>query len=247
MTGGFYYAPPTQITSEFILLKGDESRHLTRVMRATVGTEIQVVDGVGGWYTATVDDIGRNHVRALITAREREVGEPHFDLTLCVGVLHNVGRFETLLEKAVELGASAVLPWRTDRTQKSRLNRGRCVRVMAAAMKQSMRSRLPSLLEVTSMGDAVARFGERHLRFLAHEGTASTNTLLGYVDEIRGFNQIVVAIGPEGGFSDAEVDLATAAGWHVVSLGPSRLRAETAAMAAAASIQMIKSEQHGSD
>jgi 16S rRNA (uracil1498-N3)-methyltransferase len=241
MKGGFYYAPRDAISGTGIVLPSDESRHAIKVMRLSPGSEIQVVDGQGRWYLATIVDVRRGVVTATIVRSEDDVGEPSYELTIALGLLRNAGRFETFLEKAVELGVSRVIPLETDRTQTDRLNRNRCERVMIAGLKQSMRSRLPSVNDIQSFEKVVGASVQGVVRLVAHEMASASDSLLASSDLIKSADRVVILIGPEGGFTDTEIELAKENGWKQVSLGESRLRTETAAIAAAGAIHMIKS------
>jgi 16S rRNA (uracil1498-N3)-methyltransferase len=250
MTGGFYYAPTTAIGAGEIRLAEEESRHAVKVMRFGVGDSIQVVDGVGGWYLGEIVDVDRGIVRARIIETASNVGEPASELVMGLGVIRNAGRFETFLEKAVELGVTRIVPFESERTQKRSINRKRAERILIAGMKQSMRSRMPHLDETRTLDqllDDASFDGPEILKLIAHEGVAVSRSLTATQREIERVRTCIVLIGPEGGFSESEVQKAEGRGWRLVSLGQARLRAETAALAAASVIQMIKSTQDGSD
>ena len=247
MTRGVYYAPRKARSGDKIVLPPEESRHALRVMRLASGAEIHIVDGEGTWYLARIIDVERGIVTTEILRTERDVGEPGHEIILGVGVLKSSGRFETFLEKAVELGVTTIIPLETERTQRASLNRSRCERVMIAGLKQSMRSRLPVITEIQSLETVVRVQPTSGVTLIAHEGASSDASLLSYSESVRRATRCVVLIGPEGGFSDAEIEMAASHGWEQVSLGTSRLRAETAAIAASAVIHMIKSEQNESD
>jgi 16S rRNA (uracil1498-N3)-methyltransferase len=237
--GGHYFADKDQIGNERLRLAPDEARHAVRALRLGVGDEIAVVDGVGGWYRACIEVIDRDGLVATIEERRRGVGEPPYDLTIAIGVLKQQARFETFLEKAVELGVTRIIPLMSERRQSSGINHKRSHRILVAGMKQSLRSKLPVLTEPKSL-DAVLR--ERaQMRLIAHETAASDESLLTFAKEIAEAGSLNILIGPEGGFSEREVSRAAQAGWRLVSLGSSRLRTETAGIAAASFVQLIKS------
>jgi len=183
-------------------------------------------------------------VRGVGQIREKrwDVGEPSYSLTIGLGVLKNAGRFETFLEKAVELGVSKVIPIATERVVRKSINRARCERVMIAGLKQSMRSRLP---ELTGFVDLLSflRADDVGLKLVAHEGAPSSSSLITQAEPIRVSEKCAILIGPEGGFSERELESAVSLGWAPVSLGASRLRAETAAITVAGVIHMIKSRE----
>ncbi len=247
MTGRFYYAPRDARSGDKIVLSADESKHALRAMRLTQGAEIQIVDGEGAWFQTRICDIRRGIVTVEIVQTEKDVGEPNYELILGIGVLKNTGRFETVLEKAVELGVTTVIPLETERTQRSRLNRTRCERVMIAGMKQSKRSRLPEITEIRSLETMVGSEPIGALRLIAHESASREESILSCANRITRSTRCVILVGPEGGFTSAEVNMVVSRGWEQVSLGTSRMRTETAAIAALAAIHMIKSRYDGSD
>lgn len=230
-----YYVPPENIRGNTIVLPDEEAHHAVRVLRAKVGDEIAVVDGEAGWYRVQLDAVDRRHVTGRIVEKLREVGEPPYRLTMAVALLKNPSRFETFVEKAVELGVAHIVPMLTERTEKDHFKASRVHNIMIAAMKQSGRSRLAELDEPRPFSTVIAD-AEEGLRLLCHEQTGMEYLITTVLQHHHLARNITVLIGPEGGFSDAEVEEAAFAGFSVVSLGPRRLRAETAAIAAATAV-----------
>ena len=152
------------------------------------------------------------------------------DVTLGVGLLKNAGRFETMLEKATELGVRRIVPLVTGRTESDRLRMDRSRGILVSAMKQSGRARLPELDAPTPLADLLSA-ADQDLKVVCHEAVRTTEGLSRLVDP--GATSACILVGPEGGFTDDEADAARVAGFRPVSLGPTRLRTETAALAAA--------------
>ncbi len=230
-----FFAPPERIADGCLVLPEDEARHAVRALRHSVGDEIVVVDGAGGRYRVRLTEADKRGAAGEIVGTEREVGEPRHRLTVGLGVLKNAGRFETFAEKAVELGVTEVVPLETERTEGARLKAKRLDNILVAALKQSGRSRLTDLAEPTPLADVLGAPPDGE-RILCHE--AAGGVLLPRVLSRNPAGPVTILVGPEGGFSDAEVAEARAAGWTVASLGPRRLRAETAAIAAAAAAML---------
>ncbi|MEM1042572.1 MAG: RsmE family RNA methyltransferase [Bacteroidota bacterium] len=240
-----FFAPPDCIADGRIVLPDDEARHAVRALRHAVGDEIEVVDGAGGWYRVRLTEAGKSSAAGEVVATEREVGEPAHRLTVGLSTLKNAGRFETFAEKAVELGVTEILPLVTERTERARLKPKRLGSMLVAALKQSGRSRLPGLAEPQPLA-AVLSGRTEGLRILCHEA-AGPDALLPRVLDRNPAGETTILVGPEGGFSEAEVAEAQAAGWAVASLGPRRLRAETAALAAASAAMLHLSHQVRND
>lgn len=222
-----YYAPPQQITSDEIVLEGDESAHLVRVMRKRSGEDILVADGTGMAYSARIIATERRRTICRIMARHPQHNEPPQRLTLAVGLTKNPSRFDTLVEKTTEIGVARIIPLLTHRTIRHAPRSERWRAIALAAMKQSGRSRLPELNEPASLDEVLSEVNTTSAAIL-HEG-ASGPPLAG-LDPVPG----IVLIGPEGGFTDEELREALDRGCRMASLGVRRLRTETAAMAAAA-------------
>jgi len=235
-----FYAPPDHFASGRVRLPEDEARHAVRVLRHGVGDEIVVVDGDGGRHRVRLTRADKAAAEGEIVATEREVGEPPFPVRIALAPLKQPARFETFLEKAVELGVTEVFPLLTKRTEGGRLKPERLRNLLVAAMKQSGRSRLPALAEPVSLR-VLLEAQTPGLRLVCHEAAAPEAALLARLAAGDLAQGVTVIVGPEGGFTEDEVDEAEAAGWQVVSLGPRRLRAETAAMAAAAVVAAFAS------
>lgn len=231
-----FYAPPSHIQNCRVVLPDDEARHAVRVLRHGPGDEIVVVDGAGGRYRVRLTETDKRSAAGEVVAVEREVGEPKYRLRIGLGTLKNASRFETFAEKAVELGVSEIVPLITERTERMSLKAQRMENILVAAMKQSGRSRLPTLTDPQLLADVLA--GSADLRILCHESADPAALLPHVLSRVEQKDEITVLVGPEGGFSDDEVATAEEAGWTVASLGPRRLRAETAAMVAAAAVML---------
>jgi 16S rRNA (uracil1498-N3)-methyltransferase len=223
-----FYAPPSAVRGQRIVLPESEARHAHSVLRADEGQELVVVDGEGGWHRVRIDHAAPEQVVGSIIETRRDVGEPPVDVTVGIGLLTDRSRFETFVEKAVELGVRRIVPLRTRHTEADTLRRKRVRRVMIAAMKQCRRSRLPDLAPPQALDDLLARTTAA-LRLVCHGG-GDAPPMLRVLDDEEGTDGTVL-VGPEGGFSANEVERAVEAGCTPVSLGARRLRAETAGIA----------------
>lgn len=229
-----FYAPPSAIRASRVVLPEEEARHLRTVLRGGEGDEMTVVDGGGGWYRARIDHVGPDQVVGTITEQRENVGEPTIDVTVGLGILKKRSRFETFVEKAVELGARRIVPLRTRRTERESIRDDRLRNVMVAAMKQCRRSYLPALAAPQSIESLLA--GEAgEMRLVCHAGEESV-PIQQVVADTRQRASALVLVGPEGGLTSSEVEAAVEATATPVSLGARRLRAETAGLAALQSV-----------
>lgn len=212
-------------------LDADESRHLLRVCRHTVGDVVELFDGAGRSFRARVAEAGKDS--AWLEADGPPTVEPPPPVAVEVGTAAPKGdRFDWLVEKAVELGVARLSPLITERSvvdpRGSKLDRLR--KTVVEASKQSGRSRL---MDVDAPSPLRA-FLERAdgLRLIADPEGAWPES---WPSIVRG--QVVrLAVGPEGGFSDAERETALSLGWRPIRLGPHILRIETAVLAGAAAV-----------
>lgn len=231
-----FYAPPSSVRGSHVRLPEEEAHHATRVLRKQPGDEIVVVDGEGNWHRVRLMQVDRQGVSGTIMETQREVGEPAYRLTVGLGLLKNQNRFETFLEKAVELGVGRIVPLQTVRTEKESIREQRAENILVAAMKQSGRSRLTKLAEPQSLKAFLQAEAAGRL-LVCHERAERSYTLLQALAEGMP-ERLAILVGPEGGFAEDEVESVLAAGGEAVALGPRRLRAETAALVAA-SVPML--------
>jgi 16S rRNA (uracil1498-N3)-methyltransferase len=209
-------------------LRDDEARHLRTVMRAQVGDEVTLLDGSGAEFVGRIVELKKHSVVLDVSERREVSRELPFELTLAVA-LPRGDRQKWLVEKATELGVTRLVPLVAERgvavANDATLERLR--RQVIEASKQCGRNRLLQIAQPmaaiayfqSSFGDAARMLADPHGEPLPG-AAAGKNT--------------IVAVGPEGGFSDAEVTVAREAGWRLVTLGPRILRVETAAIALAA-------------
>jgi 16S rRNA (uracil1498-N3)-methyltransferase len=239
-------------------LHGDQARHLSRVLRAQPGMEFDVVAGGHAWL-ARVASIDRDSVQFTLL-RELDAA-PGLAVTLLLSIF-KFDRMEWAIEKAVELGASRIVPVLAERTEKhlaqaadKRVERWR--RIALEAAKQSRRSDLPEIADPARLPKLLASSepAETAGQPAAQAAPAPLRILLSEVEEdqplLRILNkemsavsgEVLLAIGPEGGWTPAELVLFTGAGWHSASLGPRILRVETATIAALAVVDAAIAER----
>lgn len=235
-----FYAPPGQFNGPRVVLPPSEARHAVRSLRHEPGDVIAVVDGTGGWHRVRLEAAGKQRVVGTVVERRYNVGEPRVPFILAVGVLKKRSRFETVVEKAVELGVTTIMPLNTHRSERARIRRDRLHKIMVAALKQCGRSQLPTLTDPCSLAHALACFPRVHA-VCCHEAGPRRMALRDALDaEHSSCRGTLLAVGPEGGFTDAEVATARRSGAAIVHLGPRRLRTETAALTAAGTAMALQ-------
>jgi len=220
-----------QIRSGAAELRGEEARHLTRVLRVEPGQRFEISDNENAYLAEIEEARGERVVFRVI---EPIVTTPlPVRVTLCAALI-KFDRFEWIVEKATELGVERIRPVETTRSEKglfeaSRKRSERWTRIARESSQQARRVRAPEILPAVRFNVAIKEEAEH--RYFLEEATAPP-----FPREIPEERQDTVAllVGPEGGWTDAERLTAHGAGWCAVSLGPQVLRAETAACAALA-------------
>ncbi len=221
-------------------LTGVEAQHCLKVLRLLPGTDIQLVNGRGRMETATIRSISRDKVEYSRREGSEEGLLRDYRLHMAVSPTRKAERNEWMVEKMVELGVDAISFVRTEHSHRESFGRmanlERMERVAVAAMKQSRQSRLPEFSVWDDFHAFVAACREEE-RFLAYvpEQAPSPHLLM----QSAG-GDVVVLIGPEGDFSPGEIGFALGSGFRAVSLGPTRLRTETAAVAACHAVHLAR-------
>lgn len=222
-----YYAPPTQIRHGYAELTGQEAIHASKVMRASEGDQLTIVDGKGGRYTGPIRRM-MNEVIQVEVEEEQKIPAPSPQLILGMGIIKKRDRLEFAVEKAVELGAAQICLFRSDHTIKKNVRMDRLESIALSAMKQSLQGWLPAITVYHSMDELLDQFSSAFC-LMAHEKVSAEedNPQL----DMQQQKKVLLLVGPEGGFSSHEVDKATGKGAMLYTLGKNRLRAETAAVA----------------
>jgi 16S rRNA (uracil1498-N3)-methyltransferase len=237
-----YYVSPDDVSSKSLVLRAGEHHHLKDVHRKKRGDLIIAVDGLGNAWTCEIAVINAQSVTAIVRETHPQLGEPRSDVTLAVAVPKK-DKFEWILEKATELGVSRIVPLMTERSvvRPGHHKSVRWRKIVIAAMKQCQRARCPQLLAPVAFHEFVSTLPEQSMRFLAHEKAQPTAHLraIGRGQSTR----CIICVGPEGGFTEQEIQRAQDGNFAIVSLGPRRLRTETAAIAAITLI-MDRLEHH---
>lgn len=231
-----FYAPPSSFRSDRIVLPEEEARHACSVLRAQSGDEMTVVDGEGGWHRVEIDHAAPEQVVGTVVETRQDVGEPAVDVTVGMGLLTKRSRFETFVEKAVELGVRRIVPLQTRHAEPSSIRYERLTSVMRAAMKQCRRSRLPELTKPQAP-EALLTDTTAPVRVLC-EAIPEAAPLPEVLEGGSEAAEVLALVGPEGGFSDAEIATAIDEGCAPATLGGRRLRAETAGIAVVHSVLM---------
>lgn len=222
------------IESDIYTLDENESKHCIRVLRMGVDDEISVTDGCGTLCRCRIVDDNPKSCTVAVIERMHDYGKRNFSLHIAVAPTKNTARLEWFVEKAVELGVDIITPIICNHSERSVLKTERIEKIALSAMKQSLKAYMPTLNPPTQLADLIAQPFDGQ-RFIAYcDGDHRTPLRQAYTPG----SDALILIGPEGDFSPDEVTAALSAGFVPVTLGPCRLRTETAALAAAAFLNL---------
>ncbi|SFP93858.1 16S rRNA (uracil(1498)-N(3))-methyltransferase [Hymenobacter arizonensis] len=228
-----FYAP--DLNGPTFTLPEDESKHAVRVLRLGVGDAVELLDGRGGRYAAAVADANPKRCQLRIGHHETVAPRSYFT-HVAVAPTKNLDRMEWFVEKAVEVGVERITFLRSARSERRELKLERLEKIAISAMKQSGQAWLPQLDEMTDYAAFVAD-ATPETTFIAHLEEGERTALTQVAAAGAG---CCVLIGPEGDFTPAEIALALSRGIRPVTLGESRLRTETAALAAAFTVHLVR-------
>ncbi len=228
-----FYAPPEDFSETSVELSPEQSKHINRVLRLTEGAAIKIFDGTGREYLCEISEIGKKRTNLRILEQTLPAApESDLDLTLAPSLLKGE-KFDLVIQKAVELGVTSLVPIITARTDvrvkhiENKLGRWR--KIIIESSKQCGRAKL---MEVS-----------RPLSFEQFAGTAEGSKALFYEGgggEFSGLaatKKITAVFGPEGGWEESEIRIAIQNGFEIITLGGRILRAETAAISISALLQ----------
>ncbi len=219
----------SRIEGSFAFLEGEELHHLSKVLRYRVGEEVSVFDGKGNEYVCVIEELSREEAKLRIL---RKVESREYSKFVAVGqAIMKHSRWDWFLEKATELGVKEIVPLITQRTVvKPKASKERWYRIVLSACKQSGRQLVPEVKEIMTLE-----------RFVMYSKDFDTKLLLDpyakrCISEVELGERILIAVGPEGGFSEDEIDLLKRYGFVGTKLGNFILRSETAPIVALSQI-----------
>lgn len=234
-----FYAPDIEVNP---FLPEGESAHCSRVLRMKPGDDIYVTDGKGHRFLCRIVKSHPSKTEVEILEKEEIPTGRDFRLTLAVAPTKNSDRTEWMVEKAVEIGVDRIVLLNCTRSERKWQKSERLHKVIVAAMKQSLDTRLPELTEMTPLKE-----------FLKEKGLETSQKFFGYCSEnypkkemareCEAGKDTVVMIGPEGDFTPEEVEMAVEAGFMPVTFGEKRLRTETAGVFAVSAVNIINRQK----
>jgi 16S rRNA (uracil1498-N3)-methyltransferase len=229
-----FYAQKKTIDEKAVLLGEEETRHLRDVLRLKTGDEVRIFDGEGREYSGVVAKISKKDTSLNIIAEVPPASpESDLELTLAVALLKGE-KFDLVIQKAVELGVTALIPLLTRRCdvkiKDGSKRHERWERIALEACKQSGRARLMKIGEIMEFNEFIVTSDSNSGILFSERGGEDFS-------QVKPGKKITAVIGPEGGWEDSEIDAARAEGFIITTLGGRIMRAETAAISIAAILQ----------
>lgn len=220
-----FYTPDIAVSRE---LPEEEAAHALRVLRLSMGDEIRLTDGKGTFYDAVIESADKRRCSFRITQSVEQLPLWKGHLHLALAPTKNMDRIEWLSEKMTEIGVDEVSLLLCRYSERKVVKTERMDKILVSAMKQSLKARKPLLYDMTDFKQFIQSTTAQQ-KFIAHCYDLPKKPLQSLIQPAQ---DTVILIGPEGDFSEEEVQLALEHGFQSVSLSPSRLRTETAALVA---------------
>ncbi len=222
-----FYSPHIDINKKIITLEDQENKHLVKVLRKTKGDFVKVTDGNGNVYDCNIIELNKNSTKLNIN-NSKQIKSINPSLKIGISLTKKTERFEWFLEKVTELGVAEITPIISQHSEKTNLNINRSNKIIISAMKQSLRFHLPRLNNPINFTQFIEVNNNNKNNYIA---ICKNDNLKLFQNIIMKSQDVNILIGPEGGFSEFEIDLAKKANFTPVSLGENRLRTETAGLA----------------
>ena len=216
-------------------LDEEESQHCVRVLRLTAGDVILLTDGRGNTYEARITNPHPKHCAFEVISSEQQVNKRPYRLHVAIAPTKNIDRIEWMVEKCTEIGVDEITPLLCRFSERKVIKPERLTKIMVSAAKQSLKAYMPILHDMCTFEEFVSNVVCEQ-RFIAHCYKDEKRLLQ---QELQQGKDVVVLIGPEGDFSEEEVQRALTAGYIPVSLGDSRLRTETAGVVACHTVALL--------
>lgn len=215
-------------------LDREESHHAIRVLRLDKAQSLNLTDGQGSFYIAKIVKADPKKCEFEITEK-KQVAKRDFHIHIAIAPTKNADRMEWFIEKATEIGVDQISFMLCKNSERKSINFERLEKVAVSAMKQSQQAWLPHLSEMTSLKEILTASGDQ--KFIAHVDGSNPRQLQSIAKPKKNY---LVLIGPEGDFSKEELEVAEKTGFEKVSLGPNRLRTETAGLVAVQNLNFIQ-------
>ena len=223
----------SKIEDKKALFSSGEKIHLTKVLRKKTDDLIKIIDGTGFLYTGKIINLKNKNLEVEIIKKEKKEKKHNYYLHLAIAPTKNINRFEWFLEKGTEIGIDEITPIICKNSERKKINIHRCNRILISSLKQSLKYHLPKLNEAIKFDEFIKQKNESK-KYIAH---CKETEKIKIEKDINA--SYTVLIGPEGDFSDHEIEVANNNNYESITLGESRLRTETAGILATHNIYLL--------
>ena len=240
----YFFCDKIRPTEETLLIDGPDARHMKNVLRLKTGDTLGLFDGRGTEYTAAIEKILQTGIRVRILSCQPSRTESPVAVTVAQAILKD-RKMDRIVRQLTELGVCRFLPFDSRRSvpkpaaSKLAARSERWKRITREAVKQCRRGRVMEILPAVSFEDMLGEGQSCDLRVVFWENEPASLSAGAGLPQAGVVGRIFAAVGPEGGFSTQEIEAARAAGFVTAGLGPRILRADTAAVTAAALLQFL--------
>jgi len=230
-----FYTPDIDPTHTQYFLNEEESKHAIRVMRLEKGEEVQLIDGRGGLYTASILDPHPKRTILQINSAVQAFNKRNHYLHIAIAPTKNIERTEWFLEKATEIGIDEISLIICQRSERKEAKTERLNKIITSAIKQSLKAYHPVLNEPASLNKLLLQPFDGQ-KYIAH---CEPGEKLNLGNDLQPNGKYLILIGPEGDFAPAEIEEALKNNFKPITLGESRLRTETAALEACFEVNFL--------
>lgn len=221
-----FFIPEANIDNDTVYFFDDDFNHIKNVLRKKVGDQIQCFNSKGTEFEAVIYEIEKDLIKAKIMHSYQKNTEPIVKITLAQSLPKGL-KFDEIVQKSVELGVCEIIPFISERSIKKSDKLERWNKIAKESAEQCGRTIIPKVHHVLKFEDMLANSNKYKLKLLPWEGE-SLQTIKNVLQKTKNVDSILVTIGPEGGFSSNEVNLAKSFGFETISLGKRILRTQTA-------------------
>ena len=230
-----YYFFSTNVLDDRILLSKEESAHCINVLRHKVEDTIYIVNGKGSRFFCKISNIDNGCVSANILEKKELLNGSNYYVHIVLSPTKSSRRFEWFVEKAVEIGINEISFIKCSNSERGKINIKRLKKIALTAMKQSLKASLPKINDIEEFNITINKISEKH-KYIGYLNDISNNFLNNLAPKN---NSYCLFIGPEGDFTNTEINMAIELDFIPVLLGNSRLRTETAALSGCLMLNQI--------
>jgi 16S rRNA (uracil1498-N3)-methyltransferase len=235
----YFFVEQIATEAQNVILDEEQSKHIVQVLRKQKEEEILLTDGKGTKVHTVIVDDHRKRCEVKIISVEKEK-EQLPKVSIAISLIKNASRFEWFLEKATEIGVNEIIPLICERTEKEKFRLDRMQNILISAMLQSQQCWLPSLSEPITFDKLIEKSIDAN-KLIAHCLPQQKQSLFSFIQNSSFIiHHSLILIGPEGDFTEKEIEIALEKNFQPIALGNTRLRTETAGIVAASLLRNYK-------